>query len=293
MTLLLLGDRAYSSWSLRGWLLFHRWNLPYTFRAVPFAEQDVADQLTAHAPARTVPTAVFDDGAIVSDSLAIAEELASRNPGVGIWPTNPKARAIARTMAAEMHSGFTNLRTDCPMNLRCAYTSFAPSDAVRADLARLETLWSHARNSTTPKGPWLCGAYSAADAFFAPVAARIAGYGLPVSPGAQAYVAAHLGDPAFRRWRAMSLVDGPDLHWYARDYDRGVWPGPTPLFARAVDHGPSVNETCPYSGDPVTHFLTLNGATYGFCNAFCRDKTVADHEAWPAFMALLPVAEPR
>ena len=289
MTLLILGDRAYSSWSLRGWLLFHRWGIPCDSRLVDFT-RDVADQLTAFAPARTVPTAVFDDGAVVSDSLAIAEELASRHPEADIWPACSKARAIARTLAAEMHSGFTALRTDCPMNLRCAYTSFVPSDAVRADLARIETLWSHARTTTAPDGLWLCGAYSAADAFFAPVAARIAGYGLPVGVDAAAHVAAHLADPAFRRWRAMSLVGGPDLPWYARDHAQGAWPGPVPLPATAAETGPSVNDTCPYSGDPVTHFLTLNGETYGFCNAFCRDKTLADPEAWPAFMALTPRA---
>ena len=88
----------------------------------------------------------------------------------------------------------------------------------------------------------------------------------------------------------MGLVHGPDLPWYARDYTQGIWPGPAPLAARAVDAGPSENDTCPYSGDPVTHFLEMDGAVYGFCNAFCRDKTVADPAAWPAFMALTPRA---
>ncbi|WP_226779601.1 glutathione S-transferase [Oceaniglobus trochenteri] len=288
MTLLLLGDRAYSSWSLRGWLLFHRWNLPVTVQNVPFEHRDVAAQLAAYAPARTVPTAVFEDGAVVSESLAIAEELASRHPEAGIWPQAPKARATARTLAAEMHAGFTALRSACPMNLRCAYTTFTPDDAVLADLARLEQIWSHARKTSGASGPWLCGDYSAADAFFAPVAARIAGYGLPVGEEAGAYVTAHLRDPAFRQWRAMALVRGADLPWYARDHDQGRWPGPEPLVATSRDHGPAVNDTCPYSGKPVSHFLTMEGETYGFCNAFCRDKTAVDPAAWPAFMALTP-----
>jgi glutathione S-transferase len=185
-----------------------------------------------------------------------------------------------------MHAGFTALRSHCPMNLRVSYTDCAPPDAVLADLARLELLWSWARQETGAQEAWLCGAYSAVDAFFAPVAARIAGYNLPVGAEAAAYVAAHLAHPSFRRWRAMGLADGADQEVYRRDYPRRPWPGPAPLAARAVDQGPSVNGSCPYSGKPVTHFLETGGRLYGFCNAFCRDKTVADPEAWPKFMAI-------
>ena len=282
---LILGDRAYSSWSLRGWLLFERFGIPVSTRFVQF-DGSVAAQLAKFPPARTVPTMRTPDGAVISESLAIAEELAARHPDAGVWPTDPPARATARTLAAEMHSGFGALREQCPMNLRCAYSGYAPGEDVRADLARLEMIWDHARAVCGTDGPWLCGDYSAADAFFAPVAARIAGYGLPVSGAAQAYVAAHLADPAFRRWRAMALVQGPDLPWYARDYDQVDWPGPAPLPARAHGTGPSENAACPYSGAPVTDFLELDGRIFGFCNPFCRDKTVADAAAWPAFMEI-------
>ena len=173
------------------------------------------------------------------------------------------------------------------MNLRISYTGCDPTDAVLADLARLETIWSWARRETGAQGPWLCGAYSAADVFFAPVAGRIAGYNLPVGAEAAACVAAHLAHPSFRRWRAMGFADGADQEFYRRDYPRRPWPGPAPLAAQAVDTGPSVNATCPYSGKDVTHFLKTGGRVFGFCNAFCRDKTVADPEAWPKFMALL------
>lgn len=282
---LFIGDYAYSSWSLRGWLLFERFGLPVRVTLVDFT-RDVPEQLSGHAPARTVPTLVTPEGAIVSDSLAIAEELASRHPEAGIWPADPLARATARTLAAEMHAGFSALRAECPMATRVAYRNVDVPAPVRDDLDRLETIWSHARNVTGAEGPWLCGDYSAADAFFAPVAARIATYGLPVSPEAQAYVDAHIADTAFRRFRAMGLVKGADLPRYARDYPRRPWPGPTPRIARAAE-GPSVNAACPYSGKPVTHFLEMDGRTWGFCNAFCRDKTVADPEAWTAFMALV------
>jgi glutathione S-transferase len=247
----------------------------------------VGEQMTDLAPARTVPTLVTPEGALIWESLAIAEELASRHPEAGLWPTDPLARATARTLAAEMHSGFADLRNECPMNLRVAYGDFETSPAVAANLRRLETIWDHARATCGSDGPWLCGDYSAVDAFFAPVAARIAGYGLTVSDSAAAYVGAHLHDPAFRRWRAMGLVIGADLPWYARDFKTTDWPGPAPRAAHAVASGPSENDTCPYSGKPVTDFLELDGRVFGFCNPTCRDKTVADPEAWPAFMALL------
>jgi len=282
---LIIGDRAYSSWSLRGWLLFEKFGIPHTLEHVSFSDDgDGWAAIHALPPAKTVPTIATDDGAVLSDSLAMAEELASREPAAGLWPSNPKARATARNLAAEMHSSFGALRNDCPMNLRCAYTSFQPSDDVLKDVARIEEIWGHALDSFG--GDWLCGDYSVADAFYAPVAARIAGYGINVGAQAQAYVDRHLADGAFRRWRAMSLVKGADLPWYARDYDQHAWPGPKPLIATATD-GPSVNDACPYSGDSVTDFLELNGTVYGFCNPFCRDKTLADPEAWPAFVEIM------
>lgn len=284
---LFLGDYAYSSWSLRGWLLFEKFGIDRTTRMLDFSEISVAAQLAEFAPARTVPTAITPEGAVISESLAIAEELASRHPRAGLWPADPRARATARTLAAEMHAGFGALRGDCPMNLRLSYADAAPSDAVLADLDRLETIWSHARTACGGDGPWLCGAYSAADAFFAPVAARIAGYNLPVGDAAQTYVNAHLADPAFRRWRAMGLVHGKTLPWYAKPFETRPWPGPEPLAAQAVDGTGAENANCPYSGRPVRHVLEIDGRRIGFCNRFCRDKTIADPAAWPAFMALL------
>ncbi|WP_290688160.1 MULTISPECIES: glutathione S-transferase [unclassified Haematobacter] len=284
---LLIGDRAYSSWSMRGWLLFDAFGIPVKVKAVRMYSPDFAAAIAAFPPARTVPVIRTAEGTVISDTIAIAEELASREPGVGIWPAGPAARAVARRLVAEMHSGFAPLRDHSTMNLRASYTNSNPPEAVLADLARIETIWSDARAETESKGSWLCGAYSAADAFYAPIAARIATYNLPVGPEALAYMQAHLSHPSFRRWRAMSLVDFSDQEVYRRDYPRRPWPGPAPIPAEAVGQGPAENETCPYSGRPVTHFLKAEGRVFGFCNAFCRDKTVADPEAWPAFMALL------
>lgn len=283
---LVIGDRAYSSWSLRGWLLFDAFGIPVRTLSARLYTDELADVLKDFFPARTAPTMRTPEGSIVPETIAIAEELATRHPGAGIWPTDPHARATARVLAAEMHAGFTALRSFCPMNLRVSYTDCQPPPDVLADLRRLETLWSWARETTHSATPWLCGAYSAADAFFAPVASRIATYNLPVNADAMLYVNAHLAHPSFRRWRAMGLVDGADQEFYRRDYPRRDWPGPVPLPAGPADCADTVNATCPCSGQPVTHALQLYGRRFGFCNAFCRDKTLADAEAWPEFMAL-------
>lgn len=283
---LVIGDRAYSSWSLRGWLFFDAFGIPVNLHRARLYTDELPNLLKSFHPARTAPTMRTPEGAVVPETIAIAEELATRHPEAGLWPAEPKARAIARALAAEMHAGFTSLRSYCPMNLRVSYTDCAPPPEVLADLARLDTIWSWARAETGSATPWLCGAYSVADAMFAPVATRTATYNLPVTPAAMDYVMAHLAHPSFRRWRAMGMVDGPDQEFYRRDYPRRDWPGPKPLAARAVEGVQAENTLCPYSGQPVTHVLELDGRRFGFCNAFCRDKTVADPEAWPAFMAL-------
>jgi glutathione S-transferase len=221
-------DPAYSSWSLRGWLLFRRFGLPVTLETAHLGSPELAGLFDRFAPARTVPALRIETGGgavLVWESLAIAETLAERYPDVAFWPGDPRARGLARSMAAEMHASFRALREACPMNLRRAYAGFEPPEAVRADLARIEALWAAAR-ALGPKGPWLFGDYSAADAFFAPVAARVATYGLPVGPEAADYVAAHLADPAFVEWRAMGLADPVVLPHYELDLPDRPWPGP-------------------------------------------------------------------
>lgn len=222
---LAIGDRSYSSWSLRGWLLFAAFGLPVTVRSARLYTDELPRLLADFAPARTVPALRLPEGAVVWDSLAIAETLAERHPEAGLWPAAPALRARARSLAAEMHSGFAALRQNCPMNLRASYADYAPPEAVLADLARIEALWAGALDLSG--GPWLCVAYSAADAFFAPVATRIATYGLPVGPQAAGYVAAHLAHPDFRRWRAEGLAEGADQPFYARPaLTPRPWPGP-------------------------------------------------------------------
>ena len=284
---LAIGDRAYSSWSLRGWLLLDAFGLPARVRRAQMRTDAFGALLADFAPARTVPALRTPQG-VATDSLAIAEALAERHPAAGHWPSDPAARLLARSIVAEMHSGYGALRAACPMNLRTAWRGLAPSAAVRADLDRIAGLWRLALEASG--GPWLLGAYGAADAFHAPVAARITGYGLGVPDDAAAYVARQMTSEPFRRWRAMALHDGPDQAMDAMDLEPAPWPFAPEVTGERAE-GPSENAACPYSGEPVAHFFALGGRTFGFCDPFCRDKTMADPAAWPEFRALLGARE--
>ncbi len=228
-----------------------------------FTPTNLPTLLKQFFPGRTAPTMRTPEGTVVPETIAIAEELASRHPAAGIWPADPQARATARVLAAEMHAGFTALRSHCPMNLRVSYTDCQPPEPVLADLARLETLWSWARQTTGSKTPWLWRGLFGADAFFAPVATRIATYNLPVGAEAMVYVNAHLAHGSFRRWRAMGMVDGADQAFYRRDYPRRDWPGSRPLPARAVEGTEAENAACPYSASRSAMCWTCRAAASG------------------------------
>ena len=281
---LLIGDPSYSSWSLRGWLAFKAFDIPVQVEVTRFYQDGFAQDLKPFAPAKTVPVVKASDGSLWSDSLTIIEELASRHPEAGLLPSAPVARARARSLMAEMHSSFGELRNLCPMNTRTAYEKTPMTEGLEKDLRRLELLWSITSQTDSP---WLFDSYSAADAFYAPVAARIACYNLPVSEQASAYVKAHLNHLPFRQFRALGLTYAPQ-DFYFRDYPIADWPAPAPLEAKPIDAHirDSLNQICPYSGKEVRYFLETNGKIFGFCNERCRDKTINDPEAWPQFMAL-------
>lgn len=292
---LFIMDRAYSSWSLRGWLMLEGFGLKHQVVQANWPGPEWDDLLTRVAPARTVPALEIEaDGGRLHlwDSLAIAETLAERHPEAGHWPEQAAARAAARSLAAEMHAGFTALRGACPMNLKAVYAGYEPTDAVLADVARIRALWSWARGRFGGAGPFLFGPrFTAADAFFLPVASRMASFGLPCGPEDLAYIDALHRLPAFRRWRAMAVVNP---HVIAEDVadlpvTGAFGPGAAPLPARAVAGVKSVNDACPYSGAPVSpdSLAEIDGVVIGYCNPFCRDKSVADAEAWPATAELL------
>ena len=224
---LYIGDRTFSSWSLRGWLMLEKFGLPFQTHMVGLYSGTMKADLAHLAPAKTVPVLQTAQGHVLTDSLAMAETLVERHPEIDLYPRDPAARALARSMTAEMHSGFGALRGDCPMMLRFVWQGFAPSAAVRNDLQRIEYLWDLAQTGYGADGPWLFGAYSLADVFYAPVAMRITAYDLPVGGRAKAYVAAHLADPAFQAWRKAALQETHDPWPYPMDLSRTLWPGDT------------------------------------------------------------------
>ena len=280
---LYIGDRTFSSWSLRGWLMFEKFNIPYRSHMLGLYSGRLQQDLADLSPARQVPVIRIPQGDVVGDSMAIAETLAEQNPQSGLWPADASARILARWLVAEMHASFDALRAECPMQLQHQFDGFTVSAAVQADLDRLQKLWSLARSRHGADGPWLFGRYSLADVFYAPVAARIAGYELPVNQETTAYVSQHLNDTAFRQWRAMGLTKSYDPFPYALGLPTRDWPVKR-LNAKPIDSGTPENDLCPYSLKPVTDLLEINGRIFGFCNPFCRDKTVADPQAWPKFI---------
>jgi len=214
-----IGDKAYSSWSLRGWLCLAAFGLEVREELVPMYDPAFAAMQARYAPARSVPQLSWEeDGRTrrIWDTAAIAETLAERQPEAGLWPADPRARAVARTVAAEMHSGFGVLRAACPMNFhRQDRPLAAPPEGLARDLDRLAAVWDWALSETG--GPWLGGAsVSVADVFYAPVASRLESYAL-MTPATEAYARNLLDHPAVRRWRADALADPRRLSIYDRD----------------------------------------------------------------------------
>ncbi len=216
---ILIGDPAYSSWSLRGWLLLAAFDIPFEAEVVRMYDPAFEAMKAARVPARTVPILEWTEAGEarrVWDTLAIAETLHERHPEAGLWPVDARARRVARSLAAEMHSGFGVLRGACPMNIhRTPAPLKSLPDGVAADVTRLAALWGWALAEAG--GPWLAGArFSAADAFFAPVALRIREYALAPGAGAAGYAARLLGHPAVSRWIAMAEADPRRLPHYDR-----------------------------------------------------------------------------
>jgi len=284
---LYIGDRTFSSWSLRGWLMLEKFELPYKTTMVGLYGGTMAAEMAHLTPAKTVPAMQTPAGHILTDSLAMAETLVEAHPETNLYPRDTAARALARSMVAEMHGSFAALREDCPNNMSNTWIGFVPSDAVKRDVARIELLWELARHRHGAGGPWLFGNYSLADVFYAPIVCRMVTYGLEVGPIARAYIDLMLAETSLRQWRAMGQTVTYDPFPYEMALEKAVWPIPNLITAKPVESGDPENNVCPYSGLEITHRLETGGRIFGFCNAFCRDKTEADPAAWPKFMALL------
>ncbi len=203
MYTLWIANKNYSSWSLRPWVLMRALGIAFQEQLRPFGEAGEGSGFRDFSPSGKVPC-LHDGAAVVWDSLAIAEYLAERHSGV--WPADPLARAWARCVAAEMHSGFGALRNICSMNCGVRVRLHEQSDALKADLARLEELW--VEGMVRHGGPWLGGAgFGAVDAFFAPVAFRIRTYDLPLGLTARAYADRLLALPAMQEWYEAALAE--------------------------------------------------------------------------------------
>lgn len=199
---LLVGNRNYSTWSLRPWLVLRHFDLPFEDEVLMLSGEGWRETLAARSPTGKVPV-LIDGDLVIPETLAIIEYLADKYPEKAIWPPDRADRALARAAASEMHAGFTGLRSNAPMNLRASHPGKVDPDTVRKDLHRIEQLWGDllARSG----GPYLFGAFTAADAMFAPVATRLRTYALPASDTASAYIEAIYSLPAFQDWLSMAL----------------------------------------------------------------------------------------
>lgn len=205
---LVIGNKNYSSWSMRPWLAMRGCSIAFEEIFVPIYTDDPADKarLLSLSPAGKVP--ILIDGEItVWDSLAIIEHVAERFPEAGLWPKDVADRAHARAIAAEMHSGFMPLRNVCGMNLHRPVRAIPLSDEVKANVARIEQIWRDCRDRHAARGPYLFGAFTAADAMFAPVVHRFRTYAIEVTPQTQAYMDTMMAMPAFAEWTRDGLAE--------------------------------------------------------------------------------------
>lgn len=207
---LVIGNRSYSSWSLRSWLSARQSGLAFETQVIPLygdGWDEAKRTIPELAPADGKVPVLWDGDSVVWDSLAILEYLADKVGRDRYWPKADDARAMARAMVAEMHSGFTALRSELPMNLRIDPFQKPLSDAVRADATRILTLWAQARARFGHGGPFLFGTFGAADIFFAPVVVRFRQYGVPVPGFAAAYMDAIWEHEWLEAWRAAAAQE--------------------------------------------------------------------------------------
>lgn len=218
---LIFGNKNYSSWSVRPWLVLKHFDIPFEEDQLQLSGEGWREVLRKRTPAGKVPV-LIDGDVVVHESIAILEYLAERFPHKKIWPTDRKQRALARSASAEMHAGFMGLRTHAPMNLRASYPNRIDLDRVAADLKRLEQLWGDLLQKSG--GPYLFETFTAADAMFAPVAARIRTYDLPTSDVAAEYVEAIYALPAFQQLLADALKEPWTIQADEIDYVQGLKP---------------------------------------------------------------------
>jgi glutathione S-transferase len=204
---LVIGNKNYSSWSMRPWVALKACDIAFDEVFIPLYTGD-ADKKRILDFTRSGKVPVLVDGDVtVWDSLAIIEYAAERFPQARLWPEHRAVRAHARSISAEMHSGFAALRNECGMNLHRPVGAIALSSEARADIARIQQIWTECRERYGKLGPFLFGSFSGADAMFAPVVHRFRIYAIAVTPEVRDYMAAMISLPAFQQWTAAGLAE--------------------------------------------------------------------------------------
>ncbi len=200
---LALGNKAYSSWSLRAWLVLRQCGVSFEETVIPLRRQDSKTEILRHSPSGKVP-ALHHGRIVVWESLAIAEYLAERFPDARLWPADPDARAVARAASHEMHAGFAALRNELPMDIAHDHPKRQVSDDCAGDIDRITALWRHCRATFGPGGDYLFGGFCIADAMFAPVVTRFTTYGIALDPDCRTYADAVWAHPPLQEWRAAA-----------------------------------------------------------------------------------------
>ena len=196
---LIIGNRNYSSWSLRAWLVLKKTGAEFEETVIPLGQPDSREQILRFSPSGLGPVLLHGERT-VWETLAIMETLAELFPDARLWPKDPEARAMARAISAEMHAGFTELRRNMPMNIRASYPGAGMTEAVQRDINRIESIWRDCRKRFGSGGSMLFGSFTIADAMFAPVATRFTTYGVKLGETAAAYVKALAAYPAMGEW---------------------------------------------------------------------------------------------
>ncbi|MFT6350661.1 MAG: glutathione S-transferase [Neptuniibacter pectenicola] len=202
---LIIGNKNYSSWSLRGWLMLKAFEIPFEETLLPLFSEQFYAVLKDYTPVGKVPVLV-DQDVSVWDSLAICEYLNETYLHGKAWPSDAQHRAVARAMVCEMHSGFSALRSEMPMNCR-AHRSISLSESAQQDVARIDQLWARCLTRYAGGKPWLFGEFSIADVFFAPIVFRFKTYGISLSTESTAYQKRLLAHPAMQLWLAEALKE--------------------------------------------------------------------------------------
>lgn len=215
---LIIGNKNYSSWSFRPWIAMKAAGITFAEKVIPLYEPGSREQILSYSPAGKVPVLVDGDQR-VWESLAILEYLAEKFPEARLWPSEAHARARARTVAAEMHSGFQALRKNCPMNFWLPIKPRPQPDDVMKNVRRIEEIWNDCRTRFGKNGPFLFGTFGAADAMYAPVVSRLHSYGISISNPSRDYMDAVMGLPAWNEWRAAALKE----KWILKE-DEPEWP---------------------------------------------------------------------